>query len=505
MSTIVATQYGSIEGERRGAHSAFLGIPYAKPPLGSLRFRAPEPPEPWTGVRPARAWGAAAIQGKAFAPGVLAEGKLSEDCLFLNVYTPAADGAKRPVMFWIHGGAFTVGTAGTALYDGGPLAHHDVVVVTFNYRLGALGYLGLGDEGKRFGAVENRGAHDQLAALAWVRDNIERFGGDPDNITLFGESAGGTAVSLLVATPRARGMFRRAIVQSSSMPPQLPTAEFYAESRAIMQRALGLKAHELERLNEVPIDLIVSAQAKVEEQLRFPHYAPVFDGVLYPEQPRTLLENGEGSAVPMIVGSTRDEWNLFALANFNDWSIPLPDATLLAEVETRLPARSQAGAGTLIDTYRSSRRARGLPHDNRALLRAIDGDRVFRLTALRLAELTRANHRESYVYLFTYGSPALGGALGACHALELPFVFGTYGTPLQERFVGKGPRVNALSCEMMALWTSFARGDKPSCEGCPEWSTHAPERYATLELAQDETRIVDDPYGEERKAWEGLL
>ena len=506
MSTIVATQYGSIEGERRAAHSAFLGIPYAKPPLGTLRFRAPEPPEPWSGVRPARTWGAAAIQGKVFAPGLLPEGKPSEDCLYLNVYTPAADGAKRPVMFWIHGGAFTVGTAGTALYDGGPLAtRHDVVVVTFNYRLGALGYLGLGDEGKRFGAVENRGAHDHLAALSWVRDNIAGFGGDPDNITLFGESAGGTAVSLLVATPRARGMFRRAIVQSASLLPQLPTAEHYAESRAIMQRALGLKANELERLNEVPIELIVSAQAKVEDQLRFPHYGPVFDGTLYPEQPRALLENGEGSRVPMIIGSNRDEWNLFALSNLNEWSIPLPDATLLAEVETRLPPRSRAAAGALIETYRASRRDRALPHDNRALLRAIDGDRVFRLTALRLAEITRAQHPETYAYLFAYASPALGGTLGACHALELPFVFGTYDTPVQERFVGKSPRVRALSCEMMALWTSFARGEQPSCESCPAWPTYAPDRYATLEFAQAETRVVDDPYGEERRAWDGLL
>src|SRR5688500_2645923 len=223
MSTVAQTTSGAVEGDQRPGHVAFRGIPFAAPPVGKLRFAAPEPPEPWPSVRPAREFGPSAIQGEAFAPGAGAEGPISEDCLYVNVFTPGLDGRRRPVLVFIHGGAFVAGSSSSPLYDGGRLAElGDQVVVTFNYRLGAFGYLCLGDEGMRWGAVPNLGALDQLAALRWIRTNIDRFGGDAGNVTLFGESAGATSLLHLVAMPAAEGLFHRAIAQSPGTTLTLP-------------------------------------------------------------------------------------------------------------------------------------------------------------------------------------------------------------------------------------------------------------------------------------------
>jgi para-nitrobenzyl esterase len=503
---VVDTQSGKVAGERRGAHSAFRGIPYASPPVGALRFRAPEPVEPWSGVRAAKAFGPSAPQGAVFAPGVVAEGPTSEDCLYLNVYTPAPDGKKRPVMFWVHGGAFTVGSAAAPLYDGAKLAErHDVVVVTINYRVGALGYLSLGEQGRAWGAADNRGQLDQIAALRWVRDNIERFGGDPGNVTLFGESAGGTAVCLLLVTPSARGLFQRAIAQSSVGSLQLPTSEQLAPRTASLLASLELAPSHSERLLDVPLETLMRAQASLESDARsWPHFVPVLDRALFEDtQPRALIEQGRGSTVPLIIGTNRDEWNLFALMSLPDWEKPLEDAELLARITRKLPASAAGAAPGLLATYRASRRERGLPYGNRALLRALEGDLRFRIPSIRFAEAYLQRTPETYLYLFTYESPALRGALGACHGLELPFVFGTYDGPNQERFAGEGDTVVGLSEAIRARWTAFARTGSPAT-GEARWDAYEVERRATLELGP-EVRLVDDAYGDERRAWDAVL
>ena len=210
MGAIVETTSGKVEGQSRGAHERFLGIPFAAPPLGELRWKAPQPPAPWSGVRAAQAYAPSCPQPPSALPG-MAVGAQDEDCLYLNVFTPRADGRKRPVLFWIHGGGFTGGGAAQALYDGGALAERgDVVVVTINYRLGALGYLHLP------GADANCGQLDQIAALRWTAANIAAFGGDPEQVTIFGESAGGMAVATLLGMPGARGLFRAAVPQSGA-------------------------------------------------------------------------------------------------------------------------------------------------------------------------------------------------------------------------------------------------------------------------------------------------
>ncbi len=513
---IVETQSGKVEGVLRGAHAAFLGIPYARAPVGELRFRAPEPPPSWSGVRAASAFGASAPQGAMFAPGVVADGPQSEDCLFLNVFTPvdvrasayewtAAGEPKRAVMVWIHGGAFTVGSASSPLYDGRRLAEeHGVVVVTLNYRLGLLGYLPFGEDGERWGALDNRGLHDQLAALRWVRANIHAFGGDPDNVTVFGESAGATSVGLLLATPQGRGLFRRAIAQSTTGPLILPTADDAEARRAKLLKALDLPTREPERLAHVPLAALMRAQAEVEAQTHgWPHFHPVVDRALLPAQPAELLRSGQGDDVPLITGTNRDEWNLFALMALPEWSAPLAEADAIARFAQKLPAGASTAAPELFAIYRASRRARGLPHDERALLRALEGDLRFRIPTLRFAELHRAR-AETYVYLFSHGSPALGGALGACHALELPFVFGTYDAPNQDRFAGEGEAVVRLSRAMREAWTSFAKEGIPRAADLPAWPRYELARRPTLDLSAAPS-IVEDPLGEERAAWEGRI
>jgi para-nitrobenzyl esterase len=461
---VVETEHGHVAGQQREGHWVYRGIPFAQAPLGQLRFVAPSPPTAWVGVRDATRFGPSAPQGAEFAPGVGVEGAQSEDCLYLNVYTPAADGAPRPVMFFIHGGAFTVGSASAPLYDGARLAtEHDIVLVTTNYRLGALGFLPIGET--------NRGILDQLAALRWVRTNIARFGGDADNVTIFGESAGATSVCCLLAMPSARGLFARAIVQSPPLTLDLPKDGPVTEA---FTAALGA-----DRLQTASMAELLQAQRQVEADSRhWPHFQPVASP-LFCGQPRTAIETRQGSAVPLLIGYNRDEWNLFAAMDVRSWSAPLSDA----ELASKVPAH-------LVAVYRESRAQRGLAHDNRALLRAILGDLRFRMPTLRFAEHYRTL-AQTYAYHFTYGSPGLRGELGACHALELPFVFGTYDLPSQERFAGKGPQVAALSRTMREAWTSFARGNAP-------WQPYG-EARETMEFDL-ESRVVNDPFAEERLA-----
>jgi para-nitrobenzyl esterase len=462
---VVETSLGKVAGKAREGHWSYRAIPFAKPPLGELRFAAPQPAEPWTGVRDATRYSAIALQGAVFAPGVGAEGIQSEDCLYLNVYTPAADGAQRPVMFFLHGGAFTVGSASARLYDGAKLAaQHDVVVVTTNYRLGALGYLPIGET--------NRGSLDQLAALRWVHANIARFGGDASNVTIFGESAGATSVCLLLAMPSARGLFARAIVQSAPLALDLPTVESMAPV---------LEAFALSDLTGSSSEELLGAQKKVEaDWTKWPHFQPVASP-LFGGQPRASLDAGTGSAVPLLIGYNRDEWNLFAAMDVPSWSKPLGDDELRAQTKV---------SAEVIEVYRASRASRGLPHTNRALLRTILGDLRFRLPTLRFAERYRAL-ADTYFYQFTYASPGLRGELGACHALELPFVFGSYDAPGQDRFAGKGEHVERLSRTLREHWTTFARGEAP-------WARYGDARE-TMELDL-EPRLVNDSYGEEREA-----
>lgn len=506
MSAVVETTQGKVEGEARTGHLAFRGIPFAEPPVGALRFAAPAPRGPWGGVRRAFDFAPSSLQPEAEAQWMEAPGPKSEDCLYLNVFTPAADAGRRPVMVWIHGGGFTHGGASQALYDGGRLAvRGDVVVVTINYRLGALGYLYLDRlGGEAWGATPNCGQLDQIAALTWVRDNIAAFGGDAGNVTVFGESAGSFAVCALLAMPAARGLFHRAIAESGA--PRRNDPEPATEVAVGLLDELGIAHSAAERLREVPADTLLAAQSRAgllaPGMLR--GYYPVADGKSLPSSVPDVIARGEGAKVPLVIGTTRDEANLFNYAELRNIDEPMEEQRAIDRVASELPRRAREHLPSMFAVYRQSRKALGLPHGNRALIGAIQTDYRFRIPSIRLAEVYLAHQARTYMYLFKYESPASRGALRACHALELPFVFGTLDAPTQDRFAGKGPDVERLSACMMDSWLAFARGGDPSHPALGDWPRYDRARRPTMVFDRD-SRLQDAPLDDERAAWDGLL
>ncbi len=499
MAATVETSYGTVEGIQNKGHQAFLVIPFARPPVGELRFRAPQPPDSWEGARETKKFSASSFQGRSAVVGMAAEGPLSEDCLYLNVYTPRSDNAKRPVMFWVHGGGFTLGSADSPIYHGGFLPERgDVVLVTINYRLGALGYLYLGDHGgKEWGASANCGQLDQIAALEWVQANIASFGGDPENVTIFGQSAGGVAVVALMGMPKARGLFHRVIAQSGTGA-NLQLPEHTKKLTEAFLSELDIEPDASQTLQEIPADDIITAQQKVIARLQTAGLAarlsPVVDGDTLPIQPFEAVGNGEAGDISLMVGNNRDEVKQFKdVKNIK----PIPDEELEKIVETSRPRRTKAGAAEIISVYKQSRAHCQLPTDNVDMEDAVNTDVRFRLPGLQLAEI----HGNTHVYLFTWESPARRGAMGACHSLEMPFVFGTLHHPLEVKFTGSGPDADRLSENMMDSWISFARTGDPNHENLNGWVAYDSNQRATMIFGR-ESGIADAPFEEERAIWE---
>jgi len=493
--TVVETTTGKVEGTAGNAVHVFRGIPYAAPPAGPNRLRAPAPVEPWTGVRPASDYGSWAPQN-APATSLSGEGPgaQAEDCLSLNVWTPAPDGAARPVMVWIHGGGFVGGSGASALYDGEKLATRgDVVVVTVNYRLGVLGFLAhpdLADEASG-GAAGNWGLLDQVAALRWVRDNIAAFGGDPAKITIFGESAGGMSVSDLLAMPGARGLYRRAIVQSG--PPNAIGMDRAADLAAKLVAELGIAS--VAAVRDVPVQALLEAQAALVAARRAAGLplVPVVDGTSLPTAPQQAIADGEARDVELLIGTNLDEAKMFMVA---DPANRDPDEGVLRRrIEAIFRANDVVlSPDDMIDGYRAARTGRGQAVAPRDIWSAIETDRMFRIGSIRMAE-AQAPHAGTYMYLFTWPSPAMGGALGSCHALEIPFVFGNLDKPGIDRFAGAGPDADALSAQMMDNWIAFARG------GDPAWPSYDAERRQTMVFGA-QSAVEGAPYDEERGLWE---
>jgi para-nitrobenzyl esterase len=498
MEVDVETTFGPVGGTREPDVCVFRGVPYARPPVEALRFQPPEPPGTWTEPRDAKRFGSPAPQNRdaldAYWGGRIAPG--DEDCLTLNVWTPAPDGRRRPVMVWIHGGAFLTGSGQRAWYDGRSLVSRgDVVLVTINYRLGVLGFLDLSEVGGEANESNaNHGLLDQIAALRWVRDNIERFGGDPQNVTVFGESAGGISISCLMAMPRARGLFRRAIVMSGG--PNLVRSR--ATSRAVTRaflRTAGLRT--LEDAKRLPVKALLKAQARLLKRNDLGGdavFGPVVDGRLLPEPPLHAIQSGSGRDVVLLVGTTRDEARL--------WSLYFP---ILGWARPRALERILKHAvgdrwREVVHAYARSRPGERAGH----LTLAINGDLLFRMPAVRLAE-AQAAHRPSdtRMYLFAWPTPIRGGRLGSPHAVELPFVFGNLKARGAERYTGRGGDRQALSNLMQDAWVAFARSGDPNHPGLPGWLAYRPESRATLVFDATPSAIVD-PQSEERTVWDGV-
>ena len=498
MTAVVKVTQGSLQGEIKEDHTVFRGIPFAAPPTGSRRFQPPADPEPWTGVRSALKNGPTCPQIKTAMPGMAGSGPNKEDCLYLNVFTPAVDQKRRPVMFWIHGGGFVLGSGSETMYDGSRLAvRGDVVVVTINYRLGALGYADFGADGEAFGAGPNNGQLDQVKALEWTRDHIAAFGGDPDNVTIFGESAGAMAVDCLLAMPVAKGLFHKAIMQSG--------AGFRTKDPEQLQGlSLRLKAaceEEGKTLQEIPVEDIVTAQTKVlKPEETMTGFGPVTDGTILPGQPLASLGAGNAAGIPVMLGTNRDEMKLF---NNMPGRKPVTDEQLLGLVRQTLNCDEPAATET-IAAYKAAREEKGLPVNLNDLYDGFMSLTVFRLPSARAAAARDGQAGGTWHYMFTYESPAFGGHFAACHALEIPFVFGNLNDTFANLFAGKGPDVEKLSGQMMDAWLAFARTGDPSHAGIGTWQQYSSADRATMVF--DKTcRMENDPYGAERLLVESRL
>jgi para-nitrobenzyl esterase len=494
---VVESKCGELEGVFERNLFTFKGVPYAAPPIGELRWMPPQPLKPWQGVRPATTYGSIAPQTVMPFPGI--EGKpepQSEDCLYLNVYTPGLDDVRRPVMVWIHGGAFCMGSGSELMYRTGTIASNgNVVLVTINYRLGVLGFLNLNEltQGK-IPSTGNEGLQDQAAALRWVRDNIAAFGGDPDNVTLFGESAGAMSVGCLLNLPEARGLFHKAIMESAVGEMARPL-DRSVEIAGEFLKAVNLSADDISGLRALSVEKMLKAQQAVAAKTGQggAPVIPVADGVVMPGMPLASLEAGLGCRVSTLVGSNLEEDKFFAMMNPRVYKI---DEEGLRKTASRFVAEKDAAK--LIDAYRKARASRGEPITPFEIYSAMSTDVMFRKTAIRIAEAQCKYAPGGYNYLFCWKSPAAGGKLGACHALEVGFVFGNHNAA----FGGSGPEADALSAAMQDAWVSFARTGKPSCKSLGEWPQYC-EGRASMIFDKD-SGVKKAAYEDERQIWETL-
>lgn len=492
---------GRLAGVCENGLYTFRGVPYAAPPVGPLRWMTPQPVMPRQAIYPADAFREIAPQNP-LPGGPLPQGEpepQSEDCLFLNVFTPGIDDARRPVMVWIHGGAFSFGSGSSPMFDGSLLAgQNDVVVVTLNYRLNLLGFLSLSEvTGGRIPATGNEGLLDQAAALRWVRNHIAAFGGDPSNVTVFGESAGAMSIACLLVMPAAKGLFDKAILQSGAGSTATTTADA-AEVAGLFLDVVGVAADDAEALRHLSVERLLAAELTMRERLaqpwepmRITATSPVVDGLVLPDVPTRLSAGGASRDIPMIIGTNLDEWKLFDVAD------PFKDGIDNAEVVRRLsrfvPPHLAPG---IVQRYFEARSRRNEDTSAPEILTAINSDLMFRMPALQLVEAQLRHDPRVYNYLFTYRSPVMSGALGACHALEIGFVFGTH----DDSFCGSGPAADGLSRSLQEAWTGFARTGVPHCGSMGEWPPYGSGRWTMM--IDTSCRLEAAPYEDERRAWD---
>ncbi|GAA0402260.1 carboxylesterase family protein [Microbispora corallina] len=462
----VRTAAGVLRGGREAGLAVFRGIPFAEPPVGALRFAAPRPARGWDGVRPAVAYGPPPPQSGLLGASQDAAG---DDWLTLNVWTPEPDPeAGLPVMVWIPGGGYAMGTSSLPEYDAGHLARGGVVVVTLNYRLGIEGFAQIE------GAPANRGLLDQVAALQWVRDNVRVFGGDPGRVTIFGQSAGGGSVAALLAMPHAAGLFRRAVAQS--VPGTFFSPELAADIAAACAAELGVRP-TVSGLSAVSPALLPAAGDAIaattvrrrERWGRIAHrpipFAPVVDGDVLPVTPWQALAGGAARDVGLLVGHTRDEHRLFSLID-----------GVLGEVthEQTETALHMLAPGP--DGARRYREAFPAAADEE-LYELVNADWLFRMPSLHLAGAQIAGGGRAHLYELTWPAPGLGGALGSCHGLDVPLVFGNLSSGQPAVLIGDppSPAAEELSARIRGAWTAFA------AHGDPGWPPYdAGDRLAQL-------------------------
>jgi para-nitrobenzyl esterase len=492
---IVETTAGRIRGLQLDRVHGFKGVPYGASTAGARRFLPPLPAAPWTGVRDTFTLGPRSPQGHAtyvaeWQP-LTGQEPPDEECLHLNVWTASAStGGTRPVMVWLHGGGYSGGSPGAIPYDGANLARrHDVVVVSITHRVNAFGFLylkGLG--GPRYANASNAGMNDIVAGLEWVRDNIARFGGDPRNVTIFGQSGGAGKVSTLLGMPAAQGLFHRAAAQSGSAVTSMPAAVATRNAEAYLAR-LGVKPTELDKMTTLPLAQLVDAVQPANGG-GFAA-APVVDGESLPHDVFNPEATELSSKIPLLIGSTETEvtWSVSA-----DYTPPADIEALCARVQKSLRTDA-AHARTIVDTARAARPRATLL--DLALIVETDAS-GFRTGVDVQAERKGARGDAAvYMYRFDWYSPAGGGRLRAMHCMDIPFVFETIDEC--QSIVGSGADRRDLADRMSGAWVAFARTGNPNHALLPKWEPFAAASRPTMIFGR-ECRLLADPYREERLA-----
>lgn len=480
--TVVETTSGKVRGLVIDKVHAFKGIRYGASTAGSNRFMPAVKPAPWTGIKETVEWGQEAPQGPhTEIPEVattIPKLTVGEDCLALNVWTNSVSG-KRPVMVWLHGGGFTSGNGCYTMYDGANLARaHDVVTVTVNHRLNAFGYMHLaGIGGAKYTNSGNLGMTDIIAALNWVKDNISKFGGDPGNVTIFGQSGGAGKVSTLLAMPAARGLFHRAIIQSGSNLKGVPMETATQTAQTFLTK-VGAKS--VDELQTMPMAQLIAAATG------FGGFSPVLDGKTLLDGPFDPKAPGLAADVPVLIGTTEYEVTFFPATKYD----ALNDAALHDGFKTLLKT-DDAGADKAIAVYKKGRP--GLTNLDYSLILASDN---FRLPVVTEAERKSIQKAPVYAYYFKWQSPVSGGKLKAFHTLDIPFAMRNVDEA--KGMTGDGKDRYALQDKMSTAWTTFARTGNPNHKGLPAWPTFDTTKRATMILAND-CKVENDPNGEERQ------
>ena len=500
---IVDISCGEVRGYRMYNNIvSFKGIPYAEPPIEELRFRAPLPKSQGDDVFDAKNFGPIAPQPSiGLSSSQMTQLKQSEKlCLTLNIWTPALDNEKRTVMFWIHGGAFEMGNG---QFNGEILAKRgNVVIVSINYRLGALGFLYVP------GKTANVGLLDQVLALKWVQDNISNFGGDKNQICVFGESAGGESISALMTMPSAKGLFRRVIIQSNVCDPyNLKPSKGEIYTKKVFE-LVKVEYDDLEALRKTPIKKLIRAYSKAQQGLSdlpmyIDYYPPYIDGKILPKNPFEAIKSGDVKDIEILAGSNENEYKLWNLWDPKSDTITREEVDQNFQTFLKFLGLNDSKIKEFINVYKNIRQNK-FSTVERDMMDDFYTDLMFRIPVMRFLELQSKFQPNVYLYLFRWKSPWQDWKLGAYHGLDVAFVWGTLSETEAPFITKRTEETTLLSNQIMDCWINFAKSGNPNHRGIPKWSTYNSETRTTM-VFDGKTEAVNDPLPKTRKLWDGVV